>query len=228
MKRPRKNWSLQIWNPDSQYETQRQTPNKFAFTSANTLSASAFTDRTNVYTALVGKVNANTNDNVTAYSLAKVPYTLGSSSDDSATNFVIGEIVHQATSAITAQVAACSIDSGSMAADNAAGTLWLYNFSAEASYDTGTKTWTAAGTAAATTLTPATTNCVVTGTAAAAYFYQGMVIVDSAGYFTSSKDRGGINRVLLTAGFSVATATVIITGDELRCGKANFLITIKS
>ena len=206
-------YRVEIWNYEADYEGKQQGPQIYAYTSAAALSGNAYTDRTNVYTALVNKINAYAGNNVTAYGLTRAEYTLGTSAGDAATNFVVGEVVTQETSTLTAQVAACSISGGTFAADNAAGTIWLYNLSTYTGWLETAKTLTAAGTAAATTLTPATTNCVVAVTNATTYHYQGIVVVDDAGYFTSTKSRGGINRVSLTAGFATATATAIIAGQ---------------
>lgn len=206
-------YKIEIWNYEADYEGKQQGPQVYAYTSAAVLSGNAYTDRTNVYTALVDKINAYAGNNCVAYGLTRAEYTGGTSAGDAATNFVVGEIVTQETSTLTAQVAACSISSGTFAADNAAGTIWLYNLSTYTGWLETAKTLTAAGTAAATTLTPATTNCVVTVTNATTYHYQGIVVVDDSGYFTSTKSRGGINRVSRTAGFTVATATAIIAGQ---------------
>jgi hypothetical protein len=207
-------YKVEIWNPEADYEGKAQGPQVYAYTSAAALTGNAFTDRLNVYSALVSKINAYAGNNCTAYGLVKATYTLGTSAGDAHTNFVVGEVVTQETSGLTAQVAACSISGGTFAADNAAGTIWLYNLSAgSGTWLETAKTLTAAGTHAATDTTPATTNCVVTVTNATTYFYQGIVVVDDAGYFTSNKSRGGINRVGLTSGFATATASVIIAGQ---------------
>lgn len=205
-------YSIDIWNPDSTYESMRRKPMKYSYTSAAALSGTASTDRYNVYYALVNKINAVAENFVTAYGLTVADYTLGTSTGDAATNFVVGEIVTQETSSCTAQVAACTITSGTFAGDNAAGKIYLYNLSSYSSWLETAKTLTAAGTAAATTLTPATTNCVVTVTNATTLHYQGIVTLDDAGYFIN-KGRGGVNRVALTAGFATATATTIIAGQ---------------
>ncbi len=207
-------YALKIWNPDSDYETSSQTPLTYAYTSAAALSGNAYTDRLNVYYALVTKINNHASNNVTAYGLVKATYTLGTSTGDAATNFVVGETVEQETSGYTAQVAACTIATGTFAGDDAAGTIWLYNTSVgSGTWLETAKTLTAAGTAAATTLTPATTNCVVTVTNATTYWYQGIVLVDDAGYFTSSLSRGGISEVAISEGFATATATSLIAGQ---------------
>jgi hypothetical protein len=205
-------YSIDIWNPDATYESMRRNPMRYSATSAAALSGTASTDRYNVYYSLVGKINAVAENNVTAYGLTKATYTLGTSTGDAATNFVVGETVTQETSTLTAQVAACSIATGTFAADNAAGDIWLYNLSAYTGWLETAKTLTAAGTAAATTLTAATTNCVVTVTNATTLHYQGIVTVDDAGYFIA-KQRGGVNRVAVVAGFATATATSIINGQ---------------
>jgi hypothetical protein len=206
-------YRVEIWNPEADYERFTQGPLIYATVSATTLSGNAYTDRTNVYSALVTKINAYAGNNCTAYGLVKATYSGGTSSGDADTNFVVGETVTQETSTYTAKVAACTIDTGTFAGDNAAGTIWLYALSNETLWLTTQKTLTAAGHVAAVSgISAATTNCVVTVTNATVYFNQGIVLVDDAGYFTSSKTRGGINRVGLTAGFATATATVIITG----------------
>ena len=203
-------YSIDIWNPDSTYESMRRKPMRYSATSPAALSGDAGTDRLNVYTSLVGKINAVDFNYVTAYGLTKFTYTGGSSVGDAATNYVIGEVVTQETSGITWQVAACSIATGTFAADNATGSLWLYNPSTLTAFETGAKLMPAAGTTAATTLAPAKTNCTCTATFVA--HYQGIVVVDDAGYFIA-KGRGGVNRVAVTAGFATATATSIINGQ---------------
>ena len=203
-------YSIDIWNPDSTYESMRRKPMRYSYTSPAALTGTAATDRTNVYTALATKINAVADNYVTAYGLTKFTYTGGTDSASNATNFVIGETVTQTTSNITMQVAACSVATGTFINDNATGEIWCYNFSTLTSFETIAKDLTATGTAAATTLLPAATNCVVTATFVA--HYQGLVIVDDAGYFIA-KQRGGVNRAAVTAGFATATATSIINGQ---------------
>ena len=149
--------------------------------------------------------------NVTAYSLSYVAFTLGTSTGDAATNFIIGETVTQETSTITAKVAKCDITSGTMAGDDAAGNLWLYDVSDVDSWDAGTKTWTAAGTSAGVS-----TNIVVTGTAASQVHNTGIVIVDDAGYFTSKINRGGSSLVFNRAGFSTDTPAISVAASYAR------------
>lgn len=206
-------YRVEIWNNEADYETVRQQPLVYSTVSPATLTSVAV-DRTNVYTALANKINAYTGNNVTAYGLTVCDFTLGTSVGDAATNFIAGETVTQQTSSATAQVAKCVISSGTMAADNAAGKIYLYNISNIAGWLTTAVTLTAAGTVAAVAgITRGSTNCVVTQTNATTLHYQGLVIVDDAGYFTSSKYRGGINRVSVTAGFTTATAALVEAGN---------------
>jgi hypothetical protein len=206
-------YRVEIWNNESDYETFRQQPLVYSTVSPASLTSAAV-DRTNVYTALANKINAYPGNNVTAYGLTVVDFTAGTSTGDAATNFIPGEIVTQQTSAATAQVAKCNITSGTMAADNAAGKIYLYNISNIAGWLTTAVTLTAAGTVAAVTgITRGSTNCVVTQTNATTLHFQGLVIVDDAGYFTSSKFRGGINRVSVTAGFTTAVAEIVEAGN---------------
>jgi len=196
-------YAIQIGNPEQDYESHRQHPIVHAYTSAATLSGTAATDRATVYNALIAKINAYAGNNVSATAVSLVAYTLGTSTGDAATTFIIGETVTQETSAITAKVANVTISSGTMAADDAAGNLWLYDISDVSSWDAGTKTWTAAGTVAGVS-----TNIVVTGTAASQVHSTGLAIVDDAGYFTSKIGRGGANYVGIRSGFTTDTTVV--------------------
>jgi hypothetical protein len=212
-------YAVNIWNAESDYETWSQSPIVHAYTSPAVLSGNAATDRAAVYAALIAKINAYAANNVTAYPLYIADYTIGTSLNDLDTNFVVGEVVAQETSGETAQVAACVITGGTFAADSAAGKIYLYNISDTTAWLTTAKTLSAAGHVAAVgTKTPATSNCVVTVTNATTVATQGIVIVDDAGYFTSSKSRGGINKVGIN-GFDTATASVILAGRyPIGCG----------
>ena len=203
-------YRVSIGNPEATYETHRSTPAPFAYTSSSTLSGTAATDRAVVYRALRDKINAYAGIYATAYTLTYAAFTGGTSAGDAATNFVVGETVTQETSNLTAKVAKCTITSGTFAADSAAGNIWLYNLSTETGWLETAKTLTAAGTAAATILTAATTNCVVTVTNATTVHATGLAIVDSAGYFISDLNRGGKNYVGVTQGFVTDTPEVAI------------------
>ena len=196
-------YAIEIGNPEQSYETHKTFPIVHSFTSAVTLSGTPATDRTNVYTGLISKINNYAGNNATAYPISLVAYTLGTSSGDDTEAFILGETLTQETSAITAKVAAFTLDTNEFAGDDAEGNLWLYDISDVDSWDAGTKTWTATTYAAGVT-----SGLVVTGTAASQVHSTGIAIVDLAGYFTSKISRGGINWVGLKRGFSVDTVTV--------------------
>lgn len=195
-------YRVSIGNPEASYESYRQYPISFSYVASSTLSGDAATDRAIVYRALRDKINAYAGVNAITYTLTYVAFTLGSSVGDAATNYVVGENVTQETSGVTAKVAKCTITSGTFAADNAAGNLWLYNLSSESTWLTAAKLLPADGTVAATILAPAKTNCTCTITNATTVHATGLAILDSAGYFTSSLNRGGKNFVGLTQGFA--------------------------
>jgi len=190
-------YAIQIHNPDQDYETQRQTPIVHAYTSAATLSGTPATDRQVVYDALIAKINAYAGNNVAAFSLTSAAYTGGTSAGDAATNFTVGETVTQETSTETAKVAKCTITSGTMFGDDAAGVIYVYDISDEASWLETAKT-----------LTGGTSAVVVTVTNATTVHAYGISIVDDAGYFTSKVGRGGANAVSIRSGFTVDTAEV--------------------
>lgn len=193
-----------IISPDSREEGSPKGNQYYTHVSAATLSGTASTDRSNVYSDLVTKINAYAKNDCTAYGMTVADFTLGTSTGDAATNFIVGETVTQETSAETAKVAKCSITSGTMAADNAAGKIWLYDISDVSSWLTTAKTLTAAGTVAGVS-----TNCVVTVTNATTVHNQGIVIVDDSGYFTSYKGRGGANYVGKNGNWATSTNEVV-------------------
>lgn len=222
-------YQVTVWNPEDSYETQRQVPIPFSYTSSATLSGTAATDRAVVFRALRDKINNYPRVFCTAYTLTYAAYTGGTSSGDADTNFAVGEIVTQETSGLTAQVALCTITTGTFAGDNAAGNIWLFNLSNETTWLTTAKTLTAVGHAAATILLPATTNCVVSVTNATTVHGQGLAIRDNAGYFTSAIARGGKNYVGLTQGFatlapvvSIAAVYSLSIGDDMIAQKPVF------
>jgi len=195
-------YRLEIGNPDDKYESHRRFPIVHAYTTAAALSGNADTDRLNVYTALAGKVNGYATNNATAYTLTYVAFTLGGSVGDASTNYVAGELVTQATSSETARIAKSVITSGTMAGDNAAGDLWLFDISSIGDW-----------LETAVTLTAATSsNCIVTQTNATTVHGTGLAIEDASGYFTSSIGRAGLNWVGVTQGFSIAAVEVGLTG----------------
>jgi len=195
-------YRIEIGNPDDKYETHRRFPSVHAYTTAANLSGTASTDRANVYNALADKINGYATNNATAYPLTVVDFTLGTSTGDAFTNFIVGETVTQETSSETARVARCTITSGSMATDDAAGKIWLFDRSADAPTWLETlKTLSAGG-------GTGESNCVVSQTNATTVYDQGLAIEDSAGYFISTIGRAGANWVGATQGFQTAVAEV--------------------
>jgi len=192
-------YAIMIGNNEQDYESERQYPIVHAYTSAATLSGTPATDRQVVYDALIAKINSYGGNNAAAYSLTYAAYTLGTSAGDAATNFTVSEVVTQETSTETAKVALCTITSGTMAGDDAAGHIWLYDISDEASWLETAKTLTGGTSAVVATVTDATT-----------VHATGIAIWDDAGYFTSKISRGGANYVGIRSGFATDTAAVSI------------------
>lgn len=214
-------YRVEIGNPEHTYETTPNTPMIFAYTSAATLSGTAATDRAVVYRALRDKINAASGVYVTAYTLTYAAFTGGTSVGDAATTFIVGELVTQETSTLTARVAKCTITSGTFAADNAAGHIWLYNLSTETGWLETAKTLTAAGTVAGVS-----TNCVVTVTNATTVHATGLAIVDNTGYFTSALGRGGKSYVGLTQGFAT-DSPVVARAAEYAMGIGSVMVALK-
>lgn len=176
-----------------------------SYTAPAVLSGTAATDRANVYTVLASKINSYAKNNAKASTLFQVAFTLGGSVGDADANFYPGELVTQQSSGVTARVAKSVITSGTMAADNAAGTLWLYDVSNHEDFLATNRTLTAAG----------QSNCVVTQTNATLVKDVGIAVWDDAGYFTSSPERGGISAVYLD-GFEVDEVEVARAGKYSR------------
>jgi hypothetical protein len=214
-------YRIEIGNPEHTYETTPNTPKIFAYTSAATLSGTAATDRAVVYRALRDRINSASGVHVTAYTLTYAAFTLGTSNADAAANFIVGELVTQETSGLTARVAKCTITAGTFAADNAAGHIWLYNLSTETGWLETAKTLTAAGTVAGVS-----TNCVVTVTNATTVHATGLAILDAAGYFTSALGRGGKSYVGLTQGFST-DSPVVARAAEYAMGIGSVMAALK-
>lgn len=200
-------YKVRVTQLQQSYETKDRIDAVHAYTSPAVLSGTAATDRAQVYTALIAKINAYHKNYLTAYSLTRVDFTGGTSTADAATTFIIGETVTQETSTETARVAKCSITSGTMAGDDAAGVLWIFDRSADApTWLETAKTLTAAGTVAGVS-----TNLVVTVTNATTVYNTGILTEDDASYFTSDLDRGGINSVYIE-NFATDTTEVSLAG----------------
>ena len=192
-------YKVMIGNPIDKYEGRTiKEPFVYAYTSP-AASGGVAVDRLNVYSALNNKINNHLTNKVTSYLMYEVAFTGGTSAGDAALNFTIGETVTQETSGITAKVAGCWITGGTMAGDDAAGFVYLYDFSAIASWDTGTKT-----------LTGGTSALVVTGTAiTTANAIMGLVITDDAGYYPANPgSRKGPSWIGVGETFTVAHVDV--------------------
>jgi hypothetical protein len=175
--------------------TRRGSAWKYGYTSAAALTGTASTDRYNVFTALNDKINNHTGNYVTSYLVHKVAFTGGTSVGDVTETLVLGETATQATSGATGKVAKIQITSGTMAGDNAAGFLWLYDM---------TGTWSASS--LATTFSVSTS--VTVTTAALMTEGQGLAIEDDANYWISTPGRGGASSVSLNASFTTASASI--------------------
>jgi len=174
----------------------------YAYTAPAVLSGNAITDRLNVYTALINKINNHAAATYSASRTILVPFTGGSSVGDAFTNFTVGEVVTQTTSTVTGKVAKCTISTGTMFGDDAAGYLWVYDISDYDTLDVTTnRVWT--GT---------TTSIVVTGTAASIKTVAGITIIDDTGYYTSNLSRGGVTNVGLD-GFDSDVVTITREGE---------------
>lgn len=183
-------YKIEIGNPLDKYESHQRFPIVHAYTTAAALSGNADTDRLNVYTALVGKVNSYAGNNASAYTLDEFDFTLGGATGND--DLAVGTQITQATSTATATVAKISISSGTFAGGDAAGTIWVYQGAA----DSGTIADAAYTWSWATSTLTQTNSTLVPAT--------GMAVVDDADYFVSSIGRNGKNTVLATQGFSVA------------------------
>ncbi|MFA6916976.1 MAG: hypothetical protein WC222_11305 [Parachlamydiales bacterium] len=198
-------YKITIWNGDT-YEGQKQENYNYAYTTPAVLSGVAATDRLTVFTQLVNKINAHTTNKVTAYLAYKVAFTTGSTALP-----VVGETVTQQTSNVTAKIARVDVTSGNYTATSAAGTIWLYDFSALASWNSGSKTITGG-----TSTSVMTTNAVLTSGA-------GIVILDDANYYYARPNsKRGPSYVELTDGWTVATLESIYdkTAGTIAAGTA--------
>lgn len=201
-------YKIEIGSNQETYEGQTRGMFRYAYTSPTILSGNAETDRANVYATLVTKINNHVDNKVTAYALYKVAFTSGATALP-----VVGETVTQTTSNVTAKIAAVEITSGNFNGGTAAGTIWLYNFSAVASWSAASKTLTGTSTAVVTTNAALTTGA-------------GIAILDDAGYYGAAPNsKRGPSWVSCPEGFATAhveigTATAVITTTGILAGRA--------
>lgn len=190
-------YTVTITNERKRYEGHEAKVSKYSYTSPAAITGTASTDRYNVYYALNNKINAYAGNNVTSYLLSKIAFTGGTDNTGTETDITFGETGTQETSAATVKVAQIDITSGTLAGDNAAGNIWVYDLDGTWSSDSKT-------------LTMGTSAIIVT-TAAALTTGQGLVIIDDGSYY-QSMGRGGITEIDVTAGFSTGEALVARTG----------------
>jgi len=188
-------YTVMINNPGRKYESDIKGPIKHSYTSPSTLSGNAATDRKNVYEKLRDKINSYAGNDVSASLAHSFDFTLGGAADSK--EIVVGDELTQETSGETAIVTRISLSSGAWGDGDAEGTIWVHSLSSEDDTLETAQDWTATSNSETITQTNAT---LVLGT--------GLVITDDAGYFLSSIDRQGYNAVMLTQGFSTATAEV--------------------
>lgn len=180
-------YKIEIGNPEVKYETFPTNPAVHAYTTPVALSGDADTDRLNVFSALVNKVNNYAGNNASASLLHQFAFTLGGASGND--ELTVGTTITQQTSGVTAVVGKVTVTSGSWAGGDAAGTIWVYGASGDPT--DGALTWGYAS----STITQ-TIHTLLLGT--------GMACVDDAGYFISSLTRKGANWYAATQGFQTA------------------------
>jgi hypothetical protein len=200
------------------YEGAQTSLGVYAYTTPHALTGNAATDRLNLYTALANKINTHAGNNVEAFVIHQVAFTLGGSATTT-TNFSLTPGVNlmpygasgtQATSNATFKVAGIVITSGTIAGDNAAGTIYLYDVKTSAgvadatAFTTGILISTVTGVDSAGTAMSIvfTTNAVLTQG-------QGLAIVDDAGYYPARPNpRMGKTGVYTDGSFSMLSPII--------------------
>lgn len=201
------------------YEGARTGLGKHSYTTPHVLTGVPATDRYNLYHVLVAKINEFESAHTTAYEIHAVPFTLGGSATTT-TNFSetagvnlmpFGAAGSQATSGATFKVAEIVITAGTIAADTAAGTIYLYDVKTSAgvadptAFTTGSLISTVTGVDSAGTAMNInfTTNATLT-------LGQGMAIVDNAGYYPARPtERRGATSIFAKGNFLTVTAQVM-------------------
>ena len=189
-------YKIEIHNPEDKYESHEQPPAVHAHTSPAVLTGTAATDRFNLYTALVSKINNFAGNNVAALLLFQKAYSGGGTTGNETP--IVGETATETTSTATARIISWTITSGTFAGGDAAGVIWMAHLTGTLS--AVTKTWTYGSSSS----TLSGTDAPVLG--------QGIAIEDDAGYFISKLGRPGISWVAVTQGFTIATSTVALAG----------------
>jgi hypothetical protein len=212
-------YGVEIGTVTRKYESKLQQPARYAIKAPTVLSGTAATDRANIFTILQDKINADPFNKVTAAVMHKIAYTLGTTTKGVTGSTTVSPLVNvttvdkvrvgapgvQETSAITMNVAAITVTSGTITGGDAAGFIWVYGVSDLTSWNTGVKTLT---------FTDAVLdeNIIVT-TNAAPTEAQGLVITDDAGYFSEIPNRLGASLVKLYGDWDIINGSV--TGAEV-------------
>lgn len=182
-----KKYTIRIANELSQQETSKKPDGIYSVTAPAVLSGTEATDRLNVYTALVNKINAHATNNVEAFLVSSMAFTLGGATAVDKLP-VVGEVITQAVTNGTAKVAAVWVGTGSIADGDAAGLIFLYDISS-AWTDTARVLTGAGGFKCTSTVSTLTAG-------------EGIITVDDAGYYPAGQNpRQGETSVYLARGF---------------------------
>lgn len=198
---PSRRYRIEIGNSEDLYESAYPGRRIFAYTAPAVLSGNAVTDRANVNTVLINKINAHAGIDVVATPVHTFAYTLG---DVAAP--VVGEVLTQAASGVTMTVIGHTLTGGGFAGANAVGVLWVAEVSDQATLDV----------AVARVLTGGTSGSLMTATVGAMDMAQGIAIRDNAGYFISRDGRKGISSVQATQGFADTQFVTSVAGVYAR------------
>lgn len=206
-----KRYKIEITHSREKTETGQKPVGIYAYTAPSVLSGTASTDRENVFTKLMNKINAHASNYGEAFLLRSSAFTLGQTALP-----VVGETITQETSTETAKIAAVWVSSGDITTGDAAGLIFYYDISDESAWLTTAKT-----------LTGGTSGFVCTATNATYTTGEGLVFVDDAGYYSPRPaTRQGAPYVQCTQGFDVYTAkqgegnTLTAGATGLLCGRA--------
>ena len=193
-------YRVEIGNSEDRYETSFRGRNIFAYTSPAVLSGNAFTDRANVNTVLINKINARAGIDGVASAVHSWAYTIGGIAAP-----VAGELMTQAVSTVTMIVIGHTLTAGTFAGGNAVGLIHVAFVSDMATLDVAVARINTGGTSGCT-LTPTTGAGMVAG------LNQGIAFRDNAGYFISRQGRQGISQVQATQGFSTTSFVTSVAG----------------
>ena len=199
------------WSTEKQ-ETGLKGPRPYTYQSPVVLTGNAATDRLNMYTVLVAKINNDAYNNVSAQLVSLVAFTLGQDSGGTgatgfATQVATNKVTYgspglQSTSGATVNIAGCVITSGTIAGNDAAGYIYVYNLA--------TAAW--AATVETTVFTDAlSSEAIVVTTNAALTTGQGLIVIDDAGYYPARPNprRGATSVYAVKSSFTMARPSLV-------------------